>query len=388
MKTVIVKKVALEKLSKFHPWIYKDEIKKLPKNIDKGDLVKILSPDGEFLGLGYINPDSLITVRILTFKKETINKNFFKKRIENAYTHRLDLLNHKTNAYRIIHSEGDFISGLIVDKYGDYLSVQFNTAGISKFKKEIVDSLIEVIKPKGIYEKVDKKVADIEGLEKKEKVLFGTVPDEITIVENSIKFFVSIKEGQKTGFFLDQRKNREIVSSYVKEGFTVLDLFSNAGGFGIYCLKNEASFVDFVDISKTAVSQIKENCRLNNLTNFKVYQEDAFDFLNNLDKKYDLIIIDPPAFAKTRKEKKGAIKGFQYLVINSIKALKENGLIAIFSCSHHITQEDLKNVLLYASSKTGRKAVILEHMFQDLDHPHLLNAPSSFYLKGFLAKVL
>lgn len=389
LKSVIIKISAVEKLKQFHPWIYKDEIKKFPKNINKGDLVKVLSPDGEILGIGYINPESIITVRILTFKNEEVNKEFFKKRIYKAFIYRQKIFDNITNAYRIIHSEADFISGLVVDKYGDYLSIQFNTAGINRFRDLIIKSLIEITKPKGIYEKVDEKILKIEGLKQnKEQTIYGEVLENIQVIENSLKFVASIKQGQKTGLFLDQRKNRKIVSSYIQRGFKILDLFSNSGGFGIYCLKKGADFVEFVDVSQVAVSQIEENCKLNDFKNYKAIKEDAFDYLNNLNKKFNLIIIDPPAFAKTKKEKVGAIKGFQFLVINSIKALEENGYIAVFSCSHHITEEDLKKVLLFASQKTGKRIVIIEKLMQDLDHPYLLNSPPSFYLKGFLVKVI
>lgn len=389
MKDVIIKISVVEKLKQFHPWIYKDEIKKFPKNINKGDLVKVSSPYGEILGIGYINPESIITVRILAFKNEEVNKEFFQKRIYKAFIYRQKIFDNITDAYRIIHSEADFIPGLIVDKYADYLSIQFNTAGINRFRNLIIKSLIEIIKPKGIYEKVDEKISKIEDLsQNKEQTIYGNVPDKIHVIENSLKFVASIKQGQKTGLFLDQRKNRKIVSSYTQRGFKILDLFSNSGGFGIYCLKKRADFVEFVDVSQVAISQIKENCKLNNFKNYKAIKEDAFDYLNNLNKKFNLIIIDPPAFAKTRKEKDGAIKGFQFLIINSIKALEENGYIAVFSCSHHITEEDLKKVFLFASQKTGKKIVIIEKLIQDLDHPYLLNSPPSFYLKGFLIKVI
>ena len=389
MKTVVVKKQTEEKIKSLHRWIYKDEIKKLPKSVEKGQLVKVLSTDGKFLAVGYINPNSIITVRILTFSQQEINYQFFKEKIQKAIEKREKFLSKKTNAYRLIHSEADFLPGLIVDRYDKYLSVQFNTAGINSFRELILKALIETVKPEGIYEKVDEKVKQIEGLEEnEEKVLYGTIPDEILITENQVKFKVNIKEGQKTGFFLDQRKNREVVSSYVEEGFEVLDMFSNAGGFGIYCLKKGAKYVDFVDISKLAVKQVEENCQLNDFKNYKTHLEDAFDFLSKAEKKYDLIILDPPPFAKTKKEKAGALKGFKYLIVNSLKLLKEGGYLSVFSCSHHITEKDLLELLLFASAKEKKPLQIVERLYQDIDHPVILNIPPSFYLKGFLVKVL
>ncbi len=387
MKKVIVNKSGYEKLSYFNPWLYRNEIKKFPKNVTAGSLVEIYSEKGQSLGIGYINPKSLITVRVLSFEKENIDINFFIKKIKKALEKRKKL-EKITDSYRIIHSEADDIPGLIVDKYKNYLSVQFNTLGINNFKNEIIEALIKILNPEGIFQKCDEKVAKIEGFECQEKEISGKVPEEIIINENNIKFLVSIKEGQKTGFFLDQRKNRKIVSNYVEKGFKVLDLFSNAGGFGIYAQKAGASEVDFVDISKQACESIEKNCKLNNIKNYNIYNEDAFDFLNKNQKKYNLIVIDPPPFAKTKKEKEGAVKGLQYLVINSIKALEnEEGYIAVFSCSHHISFEELNRVLLFSSFKTKKKITVLEHMYQDIDHPIVLNIPNSLYLKGYLVKV-
>ena len=387
MKKVIVNKYGYEKLSYFNPWIYKNEIKKLPENIADGSLVEIYSENGQFLGTGYINQKSLITIRVLTFKKENIDINFFIKKIKKALKKRKKL-EKITDSYRIIHSEADDIPGLIVDKYKNYLPVQFNTLGINNFKNEIVEALIKILNPEGIFQKCDEKVAKIEGFECEEKQIFGKIPEEIIINENNIKFSVSIKEGQKTEFFLDQRKNRKIVSNYVEKDFKVLDLFSNAGGFGIYAQKAGASEVDFVDISKQACESTEKNCRLNNIRSYNIYNEDAFDFLNKTQKKYNLIVIDPPPFAKTKREKEGAVRGLQYLVINSIKALEnEKGYIAVFSCSHHIDFEDLNRVLLFSSYKTKKKIFILEHMYQDIDHPIVLNIPNSLYLKGYLVKL-
>jgi len=385
-KKVIVKKSAEEKLKYFFPWVYENEILKYPKNVEAGDLVDVYSKNGKFLGRGYINPKSKITVRILTFKKEPINREFFKKQIERAIDKR-KIFKNITNAYRVIHSEADFLSGLIVDKYDDYLTVQINTAGMERFRNDILEILVETLSPKGIYEKSDVKAREKEGLETEEKVLYGQIPDKIEIEEYQIKFIVYLKESQKTGFYLDQRKNRKIVGSYAKGN--VLDLFSNAGGFGIHAYKNGAEFVKFVDISPNAIKQLEENVKLNGIENYEIVKEDVFDFLKKELKtgiKYDLIILDPPAFAKTKREREGALRGFKYLILNSLKILKENGLLAVFSCSHSITMEDLKKVSLEASKDTGFRLEILEHLYQDLDHPYILNIPNSLYLKGFLMR--
>ncbi|NPA51989.1 MAG: class I SAM-dependent rRNA methyltransferase [Aquificae bacterium] len=389
MKSILVKKEALEKLKNFFPWIYKNEIKNLPKTLIPGELVEILSNQGELIGIGYANPKSKITVRILTFSKQKIDKNFFREKIEKAYIKRKKLIK-GTNAYRIIHSEADSLPGLIVDYYNNYLSLQINTAGMEVFRKEIIQSLIEIIKPFGIYDKSDAKMRDREGLFTENKIIYGEIPDKILVKEENIKFYVYLKEGQKTGAFLDQRKNRKIVSNYVEKDFKVLDIFSNTGGFGIYAYKKGASFVKFVDISQKTINQLKENIDLNFVKNYEIEKEDAFKFLKKelAQKKnfYDLIILDPPPFAKTKHEKQGAEKGFKYLILNSLKLLKKEGMLAVFSCSHHISLKDLKEISLKASKDTNTKIQVLEHMFQDIDHPYILNIPNSLYLKGLLLK--
>ena len=389
MRKVTVKKQAVEKIKKFFPWIYMNEIKKIPKDIRKGEIVDIYSPSGELLGRGYINPSSVITVRILSFfNKEDINKAFFIQRIKRAFSKRQHLQN-ITNAFRIVHSEADFLPGLIVDYYDGYLSLQINTAGIENFREEIIEALIEVINPKGIYEKSDEKSRGKEGLDTKEGIIYGSVPESIFVVENSVKFKVSLFKGQKTGFYLDQRRNRKIVSNYVEKGFKVLDLFSNTGGFGIYCGLKEADFIKFVDISENAVELIHENCELNSINNYQVIKENVFDFLKEEVKKgekYDIIVVDPPSFAKTKKEKEGALRGFKYLILKSLQLLSDKGYIAIFSCSHHVDMEDLKSVTLEASKDRKVPVEIVEHMYQDTDHPYILNIPNSLYLKGFILR--
>lgn len=389
MRKIIIKKNAVEKVKTFFPWIYKNEIKKLPKDVKKGEIIDIYSPSGEFLGTGYINPDSVIAVRILSFfKKVKVDKNFFMERIKVALEKRKKIQN-ITNAFRVVHSEADFLPGLIVDYYDGYLSLQINTAGIELFRKEIIEALVKILNPKGIYEKSDEKSREKEGLYTEERVLYGTIPEDILIEENNIKFKVSLFQSQKTGFYLDQRKNRKIVSEYIEKGDKVLDLFSNTGGFGIYCGVKGADFIKFVDISENAVNLIHENCNLNNIKQYEVVKENVFDFLKDEVKKgekYDVIIVDPPSFAKTKKEKEGALRGFKYLILKSLQLLSDKGYIAVFSCSHHVNMEDLKNVTISASKDRKVSVEIIEHMYQDIDHPYILNIPNSLYLKGFLIK--
>ncbi|WP_028951066.1 class I SAM-dependent rRNA methyltransferase [Sulfurihydrogenibium subterraneum] len=388
MKNIILNKAGIEKVSLKNPWIYNKEIKSIPLDVKEGDLVRIYSPDIKFLAVGYANPKSKITVRILSFEDKPIDKNFFVEKINKALEKRKPLKN-ITNAYRLIHSEADGLSGLIVDYYDGYLSVQINTAGMERLRDLIVSTLIEELNPKGIYEKSDEKSREKEGLETTEKLIFGGIPKEIEIFEYDAKFLVNLTESQKTGFYLDQRKNRKVVYDYCQEGYKVLDLFSNSGGFGVHCGIKKADFIKFVDISSAAVNQIEKNAKINNLKNYEIVKEDVFDFLKKEVKsgfKYDFIILDPPPFAKTKNEVEGALRGFKYLILNSLKLLNENGCLAVFSCSHHITLQDLIDTTLQACKDTASVLEFKEFLMQDIDHPYIINIPNTFYLKGFLAQ--
>ena len=388
MKSVFINRDGLEKVKLKNLWIYNKELKSIPKVSESGEVVKVFSPDKKFVGIGFLNPKSKITLRMLSFKEETIGKDFFIKRIKKALEKRKHLEN-ITNAYRVIHAEADGLSGLIVDYYDGYLSIQINSAAMEYFRDLIIQSLIDVLNPKGIYEKSDEKSREKEGLNTQDRVLYGEIPEKIEIFEYNAKFFVNLKESQKTGFYLDQRENRKVVSDFVREGFEVLDLFSNSGGFGIHCALKGASFVKFVDISSNAVDYIEKNLSLNSIKNYEIVKEDVFDFLKQevkTGKKYDLIILDPPPFAKTKNEKEGAIRGFKYLILNSLKLLNENGYLAVFSCSHHVSMQDLIDTTLQACKDSSSTVEIKKFLMQDTDHPYVLNIPSSFYLKGFLSQ--
>ncbi|MFB3924647.1 MAG: class I SAM-dependent rRNA methyltransferase [Syntrophales bacterium] len=388
MKKIVISRTADRKIETFFPWIYENEIRKRPGEVRRGELVEIYSLSNEFLGTGYFNPQSVICVRMLSFDREPVNKDLFRKRILKAAVFRQKIIKN-TNAYRIIHSEADELPGLIVDYYDGYLALQINTAGMENWREAIIESLVEVLHPKGIYEKSDERSRMLEGIETSEKVIHGTLPEKILITENGVRFSVRLKDSQKTGFYLDQRKNRAAVSRYVEKGFSVLDVFSNTGGFGIYAAIRGADRVRLVDISQSALEQARENAALNGLEKIETIRADAFDFLTELPgsaDRFDMIVLDPPSFTKTKQGKIGALKGFRHLVLNSLRILKPGGYLAVFSCSHHVSMEDLKNALLEVSGQSRVRLDIQEHLFQDLDHPVILNVPQSLYLKGLLLK--
>lgn len=386
MKNVTITKSASYKLKSFFCWVYQNELI-TPIDALDGEVVNVLSHNGEFLGRGYINQKSKISVRILTFEEREINQDFFIARFQQALLKRKNIMI-TSDAYRVVHSEADFLPGLIVDWYNGYAAIQINTLGMDRFRQEILNALTQVLEPKGIFDKSDIKVRAKEGILTQNGVIFGEVPPEISITENSISFVVNLYEGQKTGFYLDQRYNRHAVSKHIHQDDKVLDIFCNAGGFGLYALKNGAH-VRFVDLADHALAQVAHNITLNGFKECEIIKQDAFDFLT-LEKMtkntYDCIVLDPPPFAKTKKEAEGAIKGFKFLLSAALKLLNENGIVAVFSCSHHIALNDLLELSLEASTKARIPLEVIEMLRADEDHPYLLNIPNSAYLSGVVLR--
>lgn len=388
MNKCYVKHSIVPKLRRFTPWVYANEIDSAPEEFQSGEVVALFSKKDGFLGTAYVNPKCAIFARILSFGKEEIGKKFFHNRIKRSIAKREALLQ-GTNAVRLIHSEADFLPGLIVDKYGDTLSIQINTAGMEIFRELILGTLKQLVNPSWIVEKSDVHSREIEGLESKNGTLFGTPAKVFTLSENGLHFLVDIEDAQKTGFYLDQRKNRTICASYIKENDTVLDLCCNAGGFGIYALSKGAKNVVFVDISESAIEQTKANLAANEIETYEAYAADAFTFMK--EKKYknsfDMIVLDPPSFAKTKEQASGAKRGFKHLLMESTKAIKDGGLIALFSCSFHVGKKELLDIAMEVSHDLKVQYILLAQMQQDSDHPCLINASASFYLNGLLLRV-
>ena len=386
MNQITVTKNAARQLRSYFCWVYQNELI-APDEIADGDIVDVLAPDGAFLARGYLNRKSRISVRVLSFEQCEIDEPFFASRLAHALSKRAAIAK-TSDAYRLIHSEADFLPGLIVDWYNGYAAVQINTLGMERQRETILRVLVSLLDPKGIIDKSDTKVRAKEGLETANGILYGNVPDEITITENGVKFLVNLHEGQKTGFYLDQRRNRAAVASHIEPGMKVLDVFCNAGGFGLYALAKGAE-VRFVDLSDHALTQVGRNLSLNGFESCEIIKQDAFDFLT-LEKttrnRYDCIVLDPPPFAKTKKEAAGAIKGFKYLLSAGLSLVNENGLVALFSCSHHVSQNDLLEIALEASAKAKAPLEVVELLRADLDHPFILNIPNSAYLSGIVLR--
>ncbi len=393
MKKLVVKNSAAKKLRLFNPWVYQNEIAMLPENLESGELVEVVNLKQESFGVGYANASSVITLRMLSFKEEKIDASWIRNRLYIAISARNPILEH-SNACRLVHSEADGLPGLMVDFYDGVVSIAINTAGMERFRKEIIAALLEIVEPLGIYEKSDANAREKEGLETKTGVIHGEVPELIEVIEYGCKFGLELNNSQKTGFYLDQRFNHGILTEYIDEETAMLDLFCNVGGFGMHALNAGAQSVTFVDISKSAIEQVEKNISLNEFEGeerSKCVVQNAMDYIKEAAQRkesYDIVVLDPPSFAKTKEQAKGAISGFRHLMLNGIRVCRPGGLIALFSCSYHVGMDELIELSLEASRDTGVQLRVLEHLYQDKDHPYMLNMPNSLYLKGLLFQIV
>ncbi|MCS7262105.1 MAG: class I SAM-dependent rRNA methyltransferase [Aquificaceae bacterium] len=391
MIQVRVKPGVEDKIRGFFPWAYRPEIISYSRQPQKGDLVVVRDAGGRFLGYGYVNLSANISLRILSFnKEEPVSEELIRKRLAQALEYR-KRLSIDSNAYRLVHSEGDFLPGLIVDVYDQYVVVEFTTYGMSRLRDWVLPALVDLLRPKGIYEKVSSYVASAEGLQGKEGVLYGEVPPEVVIREHDLEFFVNIPKGQKTGFFLDQRRARRLIRELVKPGGECLDLFCHTGGFALNMKKAGAGSVIAVDISPEALQTGQKSAELNRIEDIRWVEDNAFDFLRKLQndgKKFDLIVIDPPSFAKNRASMSNALRGYKELLVRALHLTKPGGYLAVYSCSFHVSREHLLQTLLEACADTRRQVRVVGESFQDLDHPWVLQIPNTLYLKGIYVEVL
>lgn len=375
-----------------HPWIFSGAIDRTDSNISNGETVNVVTSSGQIAGKGAYSPHSQIRVRMWTFNpQEEINALFFREKISAAIELRQQLNNSNSDAYRIINAENDGLPGIIADRYGDYLSCQFLSAGAEYWKDEIVKLLTEILKPKSIYNRSDSDVRIKEGLVPETGLLYGSdIPDRIEITENGLKFFVDIKTGHKTGFYLDQKDNRLLLSLFVKNK-TVLNCFSYSGAFTVYALKNNAKEVTNIETSSTALELLNKNIQLNKLeiNNNKNINEDVFKVLRKFrdeGKSFDVIILDPPKFAESISQVQKASRGYKDINLLAIKLLNPGGILFTFSCSGHITTDLFHKIVSDAAVDSGRYVRIIKQAAQSWDHPVSLNFPEGLYLKGLLLK--
>ena len=388
MYSVYLKKGEEKRILNGHSWVYANEVAKIVGKDKNGSLASVFTHDGRFIGKGYINHLSKILVRIFIRDENQVDdKAFYLERLKNADDFRKTL--GYDNCYRMVFAEADDIPALIVDKYDEYLSVQFLSLGIDKMKKLIVECLVDLFAPKGIYERSDVAVRVKEGLTETKGVIYGEVPDRIIITENGLKMAVDVKNGQKTGYFLDQKENRYAARRYCKDG-EVLDCFCNSGGFSLNCA-TVAKSVTAVDVSRTALDSVEENASLNNLTNVRTLQGDVFEVLRNYRKEnkvFDLVILDPPAFCKSASEVKDAYRGYKDINVLGMKLVRSGGFLISASCSHYMTLPLFEKMLAESAKESGRRVRQIEIKTQAPDHPALVNAEETSYLKFFVLQVL
>ena len=371
-----------------HPWVFNNEIDRIEGKIQSGEIAYVYSSKKEFLGKGFLNTSSKIFVRILSrIESEVIDESFFEQIIQQSDQSRQDLGYH--NSYRVLFGEADGIPGLIVDKYGDYLSVQILSLGIDLRKSMFVNILVKLFQPKGIYERSDVPVRKKEGLPLFKGVIYGEVPEYIRIKENELNMDIDIINGQKTGSFLDQADNHNALKPYVKNR-TVLDCFSHIGGFGLHAAYHGAKQVTCLDISEHAVEQIKHNADINNLHNVDAVKADVFEALRNYQKNqtsFDVIVLDPPAFAKKQDDIKKAYQGYKDINLQALKLINPNGYLVSCSCSHYMTPALFMEMLLDASNDAKRLTQMIEFRIQGKDHPALFGSDESLYLKCVTLRV-
>lgn len=386
---VKLKKKHEKRIKSGHLWIYSNEVEHIDKTIPIGSLVDVVTSSGEYIGTGFFNPYTLITVRLLTRKEETINKEFFSKRIRKAKELRESYLIHR-NSYRMVHSESDFLPGLVIDKYNDSYSIQLNSAGIENYQDVIVNILVNEHHAKNIILRNDTTARELEGLPRYKKQIYGEEHEEI-ISDGQLKFKVDLLEGQKTGIYLDQIENHHELIPLAKNS-EVLDVFCNEGGFSIAALYGGANKVTSIDISDESLTRFRENIELNGLDSSRaeIINDDAFDILKVMvkeGKKFDLINLDPPSFTKTKKNVPQAKKGYYVINHHAFNMIKEGGYIATSSCSHHISDIEFLNLVTVAALKAKREFVILKMSGASPDHPVHPRMPETKYLKFMLIRV-
>lgn len=381
MKKVFLKKNCDKKVKKGYLWVFSNQIDKVENNPENGDIVDIFNSNNQFIGKGFYNKNSLITLRLLTYKDEEINKNFLTNKILSANNLRLKIFNN--NIYRMVYSESDLLPGLIIDRYDNVFSIQINSIGMEKLLPQITEILIDNFSPECIIEKNESPLRSLEGLDLKSSVLFGEYkPKEIII--DDIKYNIDLLSGQKSGFFLDQRINRVNIRKYVKD-LKVLDCFCNEGGFALNAAFAGAKEVFGIDISKTAI----EKCKINSVNNgfeklcqFKI--GDIFDSLQKLiDEKnyFDVVIIDPPSFTKSKKNVPTAKQAYKKVNCLGLQLIKDEGYLITSSCSHHIDENTFLNIIDESSIKVKSHIKLLEFHSASPDHPILLSMPETKYLK-------
>jgi len=386
---VILQRGKGRRVEQGHPWVYGNEIDKITGNPQTADIVEVYNFRNEFIGKGYINQLSQITVRLLTrSKEEVIDKAFFRKRLLSCKMYR-ETLGYTEN-YRLCFGEGDFLPALVIDKLNDVYVIQTLSAGIDKWKQTITEILLEDFNASGVYERNDVPVRKLEGLEEIKGFLSAAFPTKFIITERDVQFHVDIAHGQKTGFFLDQKENRSAIAQIVKDA-TVLDCFTYTGSFALFAAHFGAKQVTALDISAEAIAQCENNITLNNFNQIDCICDNAFDVLPvwaKEGKQFDVVILDPPAFTKNRKGIENAIKGYKEINLRAIKMVKPGGFLVTYSCSHFVDVNLFYDTISAAAIDAKRTIREVQFLTQSKDHPIIWGVEETNYLKGLILQVL
>ncbi|WP_443731368.1 class I SAM-dependent rRNA methyltransferase [Segatella buccae] len=390
-KNVYLKRGKEESLKRFHPWIFSGAIHHADEGIEEGEIVRVITADGEFIAVGHYQIGS-IAVRVLSFHDECIDISFWLASLESALQMRIAVGIAdcpQNNTYRLVHGEGDNLPGLVIDCYGDTAVMQAHSVGMHVSRMDICEALVQVMgnRIKNVYYKSETTLPFKADLGQENGFIYGNT-NENTAVENGLRFHVDWLKGQKTGFFVDQRENRTLLEHYSK-GKRVLNMFCYTGGFSVYAMRGEAELVHSVDSSAKAIELTKKNIELNFPGDMRheAFCEDAFKYLDANDAKYDLIVLDPPAFAKHRGALHNALKGYTRLNVKGLQRIKKGGILFTFSCSQVVTKDHFRNAVFTAAAQAGRRVRILHQLHQPADHPINIYHPEGEYLKGLVLYV-
>lgn len=391
MNTIYLRKGKSESLKRFHPWVFSGAIERCGRNIEEGELVRVVSHEGELLGCGHYQIGS-IAVRMLTFDNEEVNADFWTKRIKEAFDLRraLKLIDRSDNdIYRLVHGEGDRLPGLVVDVYGRTAVMQAHSVGMHHSREAIADAIINASDGiiSNVYYKSETTLPFKADLHQENGFLRGA-DDNNVAMENGLKFHIDWLHGQKTGFFVDQRENRALLEHYAKSR-NVLNMFCYTGGFSVYAMRGGANLVHSVDASEKAIELTRQNSELNFPSDkrHEAFAEDAFKYLDRVGSDYDLIVLDPPAFAKHRDALRQALKGYTRLNAIAFRKIRPGGIIFTFSCSQAVNKDQFRLAVFTAAAQSGRHVRILHQLHQPADHPINIYHPEGEYLKGLVLEV-
>ena len=390
-KQIYLKKGKEESLLRFHPWVFSGAILHSDNGIDEGDIVRVITSDGRFIAVGHYQIGS-IAVRVLSFRDVTIDSDFWQSRLQSAIDMRVKLGiadSPTNNTYRLVHGEGDNLPGLVIDVYSKTAVMQAHSVGMHVCRVDVAEALVKVMgnRIENVYYKSETTLPFKAELGQENGFLYGG-SEENTAVENGLKFYVDWLKGQKTGFFVDQRENRSLLETYSKDK-RVLNMFCYTGGFSFYAMRGGAKQVHSVDSSAKAIELTRKNVELNfpGDKRHEAFCEDAFKYLDKAGGDYDLIILDPPAFAKHRAALRNALKGYTRLNVKAFEKMKPGGILFTFSCSQVVTKDNFRNAVFTAAAMAGRKVRILHQLHQPADHPINIYHPEGEYLKGLVLYV-